>query len=170
MLLSMALLHALPGLKRLNYECQICMPYCRHELWMSNVYALLLTILETHQWTMPILNILESCGFGRLRSIQEVQVCTYPEEFIILRLRQECPVDPLPHPGQSDWRTLDSVVWVHRSLPSSLFVTTNEESLYQRCVSCDRVASCVTHCLEIQNQMVFLAFCISHSVDYWQQQ
>jgi hypothetical protein len=69
--------------------------------------------------TMSVLNVLESCGYGWLRSIQEVPVCTYPEELIILRSRQECPADPLPHPVQSDWRILDSF-WIHGSLPLSL--------------------------------------------------
>jgi hypothetical protein len=121
-------LHLPQGLKRLNCECQICMVY------------------DLQSWkciseTMFLLNVLESCGFGWLtdwlRSIQEVPVCTYPEELIILRPRDACPVHPLPLPVKSHWRMLESVVWIHRLLPLSLCVTTNEEFLHQRCVSCD---------------------------------
>jgi hypothetical protein len=77
-----------------------------------------------------------------------------------LRTRRECPVDPLAHPVQSDWRMLDGCTdHCH-----------NEESLYHGCVSCDIVASCVTHYFKVQIRVVFLEFCISHSIDYWQQQ
>jgi hypothetical protein len=95
------MLHPPQGLKRLNYECEICMLYCLQS-WRH--------ISET----MSVLNVLESCGLGWLRSIQDVPDCTYLEE-LILRTRPECPVDPLPHPVQSDWRMLDGCTdhWPH---------------------------------------------------------
>jgi hypothetical protein len=56
------------------------------ELWMPNMYAILPTVTETHQ-RMSILNVSESCGFGRLtqRSIQEIPVYTYLLELTILK-------------------------------------------------------------------------------------
>jgi hypothetical protein len=53
---------------------------------MSNMYNLLPAVVETHQRIMSSVNVLESCGFGRLtdRSIPEIPVYAYLEEFIIL--------------------------------------------------------------------------------------
>jgi hypothetical protein len=115
------MLHPPPELNRLNSEWQICMIYCLQS-WSH--------ISET----VSVVYVLESCSSGWLRSIQEVPVCTCLEELIILRPRWECPVGPLPHAVQSDWKMLDPVVWVHRLYP--------EDSLYQRCVSWEQVANC----------------------------
>jgi hypothetical protein len=50
-ILGGGILHPPQGLKRLNYECEICILYCV-QLWRH--------ISET----VSILNVLESCGLG----------------------------------------------------------------------------------------------------------
>jgi hypothetical protein len=89
------ILYLCPGLKELN--CQ----------WPVHLLYLIVPIC-LQSWrniSVSCQTVVESCGSGKLRSIQEVPACIYLEDLIVFRPIQECPLDPLPHhPVWSDWR------------------------------------------------------------------
>ena len=152
MLLSMALcqnwtdilgeggmLHPTSGFRRLNYECEICMLYC------------------LQSWThisekISIPNVLESCGFGWLRSIQEVPVCTYLED-----VKTKTAVPSGPSAPSNAVRLKD----VRSCRLGTQIISLTSLCNLQWGVAASKVciiwvASCMTHCLEIENQAVIV--------------
>jgi hypothetical protein len=122
------------------------------ELWMSNMNALLPTAIETRQRIMSFkcFRIVWFLPTDWQEHPGNPSVHLSWGAYLKNKMRVPCG---LAAPSSAIW--LKDVRWVHGSLPSSVCVTTNDESLCHGFVSCDRVASCVTHCFRVQSQVGF---------------